>query len=140
MGRTVAARPALDADVPRLLDIGRVTTYGVDMKPATSAPLGDVTMLILTALADDDRHGYGIMTEVRTLSEGRVKLGTGTLYGALERMLDADQVRVVREEMVEGRLRRYYRITDHGRSTLLDDLDRREQQVRAARVRLLGAT
>ena len=110
------------------------------MKPATSAPLGDVTMLILTALADDDRHGYGIMTEVRTLSEGRVKLGTGTLYGALERMLDADQVRVVREETVEGRLRRYYRITDHGRSTLLDDLDRREQQVRAARVRLLGAT
>ena len=110
------------------------------MKPATSAPLGDVTMLILTALADDDRHGYGIMTEVRTLSEGRVKLGTGTLYGALERMLDADQVRVVREETVEGRLRRYYRITDRGRRTLLDDLDRREQQVRAARVRLLGAT
>jgi DNA-binding PadR family transcriptional regulator len=97
-------------------------------------------MLILTALADDDRHGYGIMTEVRTLSEGRVKLGTGTLYGALERMLDADQVRVVREETVEGRLRRYYRITDHGRRALLDDLDRREQQVRAARVRLLGAT
>ena len=110
------------------------------MKPATSAPLGDVTMLILTALADDDRHGYGIMTEVRTLSEGRVKLGTGTLYGALERMLDADQVRVVREETVEGRLRRYYRITDRGRRTLLDDLERREHQVRAARVRLLGAT
>jgi DNA-binding PadR family transcriptional regulator len=109
------------------------------MKSAASAPLGDVTMLILTALTDDDRHGYGIMTEVRALSEGRVTLGTGTLYGALERMLDADQVRVVREETVEGRLRRYYRITDHGRRTLLDDLDRREQQVRAARVRLLGA-
>ncbi len=97
-------------------------------------------MLILAALANADRHGYGIQAEVRTLSEGRVRLGTGTLYGALERLLDAGQVEIAREEVVDGRLRRYYRLTRTGRTALVEDLTRREQQLHAARLRLSGAT
>ena len=57
-------------------------------------------MLVLAALANADRHGYGIQAEVRTLSEGRVRLGTGTLYGALERLLDAGQADVEAAELV----------------------------------------
>jgi DNA-binding PadR family transcriptional regulator len=102
--------------------------------------LTDVSMLILAALANADRHGYGIQAEVRALSDGEVRLGTGTLYGALERLLDAGHVTIAGEEVVDGRLRRYYRLTPSGRSALADDLTRREQQLHAARLRLLGAT
>jgi DNA-binding PadR family transcriptional regulator len=104
------------------------------------ASLTEVSMLILAALANADRHGYGIQAEVRALSDGQVRLGTGTLYGALERLLDAGHVEIAREEVVDGRLRRYYRLTPSGRSALADDLTRREQQLHAARLRLLGAT
>jgi PadR family transcriptional regulator len=69
----------------------------------------ETTFLILTALADGPQHGYGIIRDVGRISGGRVTLRAGTLYGALER-LDADGlIRVDREEVVDRRLRRYYR-------------------------------
>lgn len=101
--------------------------------------LGEVGTLILTALADTDRHGYAIMAEVAELSEGRVTLGTGTLYGALERLLDAGLVVAAREERVDGRLRRYYHLTQQGHGALVAELDQREALTRSARRRLAGA-
>ena len=101
--------------------------------------LGEVGTLILAALVDGDRHGYAIMAEVADLSDGRVKLGTGTLYGALERLLDAGLVVAAREERVDGRLRRYYHLTDVGHGALTTELDQREAFTRSARRRLAGA-
>jgi DNA-binding PadR family transcriptional regulator len=105
-----------------------------------SKPIGDVATSILAVLADGDLHGYAILAEVRELSEGGIVLGTGTLYGALERLLDSGDVAVVDEEVVDGRLRRYYRLTDTGRTALVGELDRRAQLLTAARHRLAGAS
>lgn len=100
--------------------------------------LGGVPTLILSALADGDRHGYAIVAEVRAITDGRVTLGTGTLYGALERLVDAELVVVAGEETVSGRLRRYYRLTPGGRDALVAEIDRQEQVTSAVRLRLVG--
>ncbi len=85
--------------------------------PAT--PLQEPTFLILTALAEQPRHGYGVIQEVAELSGGRVTLRPGTLYGALDRLVEQGLVVADREEIVDGRLRRYYRLSDDG-ATLLE--------------------
>ena len=77
------------------------------------------TYLVLTALADMPRHGYAVMQEVLAMSQGRVRLRTGTLYAALDRLMAQGLVEVTREEVVEGRHRRYYALTDEG-VTVLD--------------------
>lgn len=70
--------------------------------------------LVLLALADGPRHGYGIVQEVLALSGGDVRLGAGTLYGVLDRLGVAGLVEDAGEEVVDGRLRRYYRLTADG--------------------------
>lgn len=102
-------------------------------------PTGEVTALVLAALADRDRHGYAILEEVRAMSGGRVSLGTGTLYGALERLSEQGVIEVASEQVVEGRLRRSYRITGVGRTVLADEIAHHEQWLGAARARLAGA-
>jgi DNA-binding PadR family transcriptional regulator len=98
----------------------------------------ETTFLILTALAQGPQHGYGIIQDVGRISGDRVTLRAGTLYGALDR-LDADGlVRVDREEVVDGRLRRYYRLTGEG-STRLAEEARRLQETAATALRYLGA-
>lgn len=93
--------------------------------------------LVMLALAEEPRHGYGVVQEVRTLSDGRVRLGAGTLYGVLDRLVDARYAEASGEVVVDGRVRRYYRLTDDGHSVLtaetrrLADLARRAQQVLA---------
>ncbi|ROT32156.1 PadR family transcriptional regulator [Micromonospora sp. HM5-17] len=76
------------------------------------------TFLILAALADQPRHGYGIIQEVAALSAGRVTLLPGTLYTALDRLAAQGLVARDREEVVDGRLRRYYRLTSDGLAAL----------------------
>ena len=78
------------------------------------------TFLILTALAAEPLHGYGIIQSVTALSDGEVKLRPGTLYGALDRLAEQGLVAVDREEAVSGRLRRYYRLSDSGASALAE--------------------
>ena len=73
--------------------------------------LQEPTFLILTALAAGAQHGYGIMTDVADISAGRVRLRAGTLYAALDRLTGESLVEADREEVVDGRLRRYYRLT-----------------------------
>ena len=70
--------------------------------------------MILTALANGSQHGYGIITDVRDISGGRVRLRAGTLYIALDRLRADELIEVDREEVVDGRLRRYYRLTPAG--------------------------
>ncbi len=101
--------------------------------------------LVLLALADGPRHGYGIVRAVAALSDDRVKLGAGTLYGVLDRLVEAGYARVSGEEVVDGRLRRYYELTDEGGSAAaahtrqLADLAARARRALAARPALGGA-
>ena len=75
------------------------------------------TYFILLALHEKERHGYGIAQRAGELSNGRVKMTAGTLYGALDRLVNQEQSEVASEERVDGRLRRNYRITPKGRTT-----------------------
>jgi DNA-binding PadR family transcriptional regulator len=97
------------------------------------------TFLILTALADEARHGYGVIQEVAALSGGRVTLRPGTLYAALDRLTDEGLVAVEREEVVASRLRRYYRLTGAGAAALGEEAARAAANAAAARRRLRKA-
>jgi DNA-binding PadR family transcriptional regulator len=73
---------------------------------------------VLTALADQPRHGYGILQEVEELSNGSLQLRVGTLYGVLDRLSTDGLIVLDREEVQQGRLRRYYRLTEDGTRAL----------------------
>jgi DNA-binding PadR family transcriptional regulator len=108
----------------------------------TELPLREPTFLILTALAAGPQHGYGIMTDVAQISGGRVRLRAGTLYAALNR-LDTDRlVEVDREEIVDARLRRYYRLTPEGARRLQQEVERMRSTtaVAAHRLKLIDGT
>lgn len=91
---------------------------------------------VLTALAGGPRHGYGIVGEVGELSHGRVRLRVGTLYGVLDRLVGDGLVEPEREEVVDGRLRRYYRLTGAGRDELATEVERQSANVATATARL----
>ncbi|GAB2746672.1 hypothetical protein GCM10010442_77700 [Kitasatospora kifunensis] len=97
------------------------------------------TLLLLTALADAPRHGYALIQEVAAISGGRVKLRTGTLYGALDRLLKQGLVRVESEEVVDGRARRTYALTDGGREVLAAEAERMREVAAEAERRLAAA-
>ena len=91
------------------------------------------TFQILVALAHEERHGYGIISQVASLTDDQVRLGPGTLYGALDRLAGEGTVVATRTEVVRGRERRYYRLTDSGRETLTAEVERRSAMLDAAR-------
>jgi PadR family transcriptional regulator, regulatory protein PadR len=91
---------------------------------------------VLTALVDRPRHGYGIVGEVEELSQGRVRLKVGTLYGVLDRLVSEGLVEPDREEIERGRLRRYYRLTDSGSRTLAAEAARHAANAQVAADRL----
>jgi DNA-binding PadR family transcriptional regulator len=99
------------------------------------------TFLILTALAAGPQHGYGIMTDVVSISGDRVKLRAGTLYAALDRLRDEGVIDVDREEVVDSRLRRYYKLTSEGAAMLKAEAARMQANARLAvgRLKTLGA-
>ena len=104
-------------------------------------PLTPVVFHILLALADGPRHGYRIMQEVNRRSEGRVGLGPGTLYGAIQRMEDADLLE--KAEPPEGEKpeprRRYYAMTELAQRALLAETERLESLVADVRRKELGS-
>jgi PadR family transcriptional regulator, regulatory protein PadR len=104
----------------------------------TGPPMQEPTFLILTALASGPLHGYGVIQEVATLSDGRVRLRAGTLYGALDRLTEQGLVAADREEIVDGRLRRYYVLTDEGAVALDAEARRLASNAQAAAARLRG--
>jgi DNA-binding PadR family transcriptional regulator len=94
------------------------------------------TFLILTALAVHPLHGYGIAQSVTDLSGGEVKLRSGTLYGALDRLDQQGLIAIDREEPVDGRLRRYYRLSDSGAAALAEEAERLSGRAAAAQQQL----
>jgi DNA-binding PadR family transcriptional regulator len=111
--------------------------------PESQLPLAPATFQILLALVGSERHGYAIMKEVTTRSDGAVKLGPGTLYGALKRLLEAGLVEEGSEradpELGDDR-RRYYRLTKLGMRVARMEARRLEAMVREARQKkLIGA-
>ena len=97
----------------------------------------EATFLILTALAGGAQHGYGIIADVEQISEKRrVRLQAGTLYAALDRLRDDGLIEVDREEIVDSRLRRYYRLTPGGVAMLGQEAQRLSAHVRTAPSRL----
>ena len=100
-------------------------------------PLTEATFFILLALTDGPRHGYAILKEVEELSEERVALSTGTLYGAIKRLLDAGWIRKATEERSETtRDRQAYNLTAQGRTVLTGEVRRLESLVRLSRTRV----
>ncbi|MFK4101966.1 PadR family transcriptional regulator [Streptomyces sp. NPDC019531] len=91
---------------------------------------------VLTALADQPRHGYGILREVEELSEGTVQMRVGTLYGVLDRLTADGLIVLDREEVQQGRLRRYYRLTDEGTVALAAEAERLAAGASAAKKRI----
>jgi DNA-binding PadR family transcriptional regulator len=103
-------------------------------------PLSPATLHILLALAAQDRHGYGIMQEVARQSEGRYKLGPGTLYDNLQKLMSSGMVEEgPRRAAEDDPRRRYYRLTSLGRGVLGAEIARLETVVREARVHLRTA-
>jgi DNA-binding PadR family transcriptional regulator len=103
-------------------------------------PLSPATFYILLALSNEDRHGYGIMQEVARQSEGRYKLGPGTFYDNLEKLIDHGVVKEVpRKSANDDPRRRYYRMTGFGRNLFLAEVSRLDSVVREAKVRLRGS-
>lgn len=102
----------------------------------TEVSLREPTFLILTALAAGAQHGYGILTDVAEISGGRVRLRAGSLYAALNRLAMEGLVEFDREEIVDGRLRRYYRLTPAGSRRLGVEVDRLSRTTAVARRRL----
>ncbi len=96
----------------------------------------ETTFLILTALAGGSRHGYGIIIDVEEISTGRVRLRAGTLYTALDRLQSDGLVEPDREEIVDNRLRRYYRLTATGARRLAEEAERLRSNAHAATSRL----
>ena len=89
--------------------------------PSTLLPLTSLTYHVLLALADDDRHGYGIIKEVEDLTNGQMELETGTLYAAMKRMRDDQLIDVVpqsKRPAGEDSRRRTYHLTPFGKKVL----------------------
>src|SRR5689334_11675032 len=96
------------------------------------------TFWIVTALAQAARHGYGVIQEVSRLSDGQVMLQAGTLYAALDRLTAEGLVEVDRDEKVDGRERRYYRLTEGGEAALHAEIERLGRNARTAGQQLAG--
>lgn len=88
--------------------------------------LREQSYYVLAALLDGPQHGYGIIKQARRLTGGEVVLPPGTLYGALERLADAGLIIAAGEEVVDGRVRRYFRLSETGHATLLHEATRLE--------------
>src|SRR5687768_12858568 len=103
-------------------------------KPRDLLPLSPQVFHILLALADQDRHGYGIMQEVEERTEGSVKLGPGTLYGAIKRLRADGLIEEMEEaEAGDAERRRCYHLTALGRQVARLEAERLEELVASAR-------
>lgn len=97
------------------------------------------TLFILASLARGEAHGYGMARDVEELSEGRVTLTAGTLYGALNRLTADGLITQSRELVVEGRRRRYYRLTAAGQAVLAEEAARMRSTAAALSARSAAA-
>jgi DNA-binding PadR family transcriptional regulator len=103
----------------------------------SNLPLREPTFLILLSLAPGPKHGYAILKEVESLSEGRVKMSTGTLYGAIERLLDQGWIQRVDDPLPNdtNRVRKVYELTELGHKALSAEIARLGKLVSVAKSR-----
>ncbi|MAU13105.1 MAG: PadR family transcriptional regulator [Anaerolineaceae bacterium] len=94
------------------------------MTLAEYLPLREATFFIMVCLADDPKHGYAILKEVETLSDGRIVLSTGTLYGAIKRLLAQGWIERMDTDDTDGRDKKSYCLTDLGRRVLQAESNR----------------
>lgn len=110
--------------------------------PSSLLPLSEAVLQILLTLADGARHGYGIMREVEERTEARVRLGPGTLYGAVKRLRERGLIDEVAESEVpepgDDDRRRYYRLTPLGREVARLEVERLARLVETARRKRLA--
>jgi DNA-binding PadR family transcriptional regulator len=111
--------------------------------PEALLPLTPAVFHILLALADQERHGYDIMQEVATLTDGKLRMGPGTLYGSIKRMLAGGLIEESDQRPdpeLDDERRRYYRLTGFGQRVATAEAQRLLQLVREAQVRQLLGT
>lgn len=108
------------------------------MDDADLLPLQEPTFLILLSLAPGKKHGYAILKDVEKLSHGKLRLGTGTLYGALSRLLEQGLIERSPDgsEPNPGKARKAYALTRSGRQVLAAETERMQERVAVARARL----
>jgi DNA-binding PadR family transcriptional regulator len=111
-------------------------------EPQDVLPLTPAVFHILLALADGAKHGYGIMKEVETITEGQIRMGPGTLYGTIKRLLSSGMIEETDERpdpAIDDARRRYYRLTGFGGDVLAAEAQRLSDLVIVARrKRLIG--
>jgi DNA-binding PadR family transcriptional regulator len=106
----------------------------MERKPTKFVPLSAASLHILLALAGEELHGYGIMLEAARQSGGKYKLGPGTLYDNLKKLMAAGIVEESRRQPAgEDPRRRYYRLTGLGRRVLAEEIARLESVLREAK-------
>ncbi len=116
----------------------------METNPEKLLPLSTTIFHILLVLADRARHGYSIMKAIDEITNGQVKMGPGTFYGAIKRLLEANLI-IESDERPDPELdeerRRYYELTPFGQQVLKDEIVRRSQLIRYAESqRLFGST
>lgn len=124
-----------------LIDISNCDISDDDMKvkdkvDPNERPLSSAALHILLALAESDLHGYGIMQSVKRQSEGTFKLGPGTLYANLDRLLASGLVSEAERKLKDGESRREYSLSSDGERVLRLEVRRLRQVVNVARARL----
>ena len=111
-------------------------THSVNTDAESLLPLPPASFHILVALADEDRHGYGIIKDVAARSGGAVRLSPGTLYRSVERMLEQGLIREIASKAakdMDDERRRYYRLTPFGRAVAMAEARRLAQMLAMAR-------
>ncbi len=110
-------------------------------KSTTNAPLTPAVLHILLALSTKERHGYGIMKQVESDSQGKVKMGPGTLYGSIGRMIEAGLIRQSNKKIdpeMDDERRVYYKITGLGQKALTAEVQRYREVVAVAKRKALS--
>ena len=103
-------------------------------------PLTETTLMILLSLSPGPKHGYAILKEVEVLSDGRLLLSTGTLYGAIKRLLDDGWIKRVDDPLPNGtnRARKAYALTEDGWRVLNAEVERLRKLVEVARAQTIS--
>jgi DNA-binding PadR family transcriptional regulator len=125
-----------------LCDIFQINAWGINMSHSENSPLTEATYFIMLSLSQEPRHGYAIMKDVQGLSNAQVVLSTGTLYGALKRLLEQGWINRVEEGFSSedsGRVRKAYALTRLGRRILETEVSRLQVLIDAAKLRTSGA-
>ena len=108
---------------------------GKQLNTAEGKPLTEPVLLILLGLAEKPRHGYALMKDIENLSGGRARLSTGTLYGALQRLLHDRWIERFEQEDT-SREKQAYKLTAAGRRAFKGELERMRRLTRAAAARM----